>query len=138
MVKKMKKDSAGKELRLLLLGMGMVVGGLFLLFNQLQVSTMWGGNVTFFGLLGSGVPSGIIIIPLVIGVFLMVVFPKSIWPKILSGFSVLIIILAVIDSVKITYKSTSFFVFILMILLIFIGAGLCLRVLLGTNKNDKE
>ena len=80
----------------------------------------------------------IIIIPLIIGVFLMVVFPKSIWPKILTALSVLIIILAVIDSVKITYKQTSFFVFIMMIMLIFIGAGLCLRILLGTHKSDKE
>jgi hypothetical protein len=133
-----KKDSAGKDLMLLLLGIGMLVGGLFLLFNQLEVHTMWGSNVTFFGVLGSGVPSGVIIIPLIIGVFLMVVFPKSIWPKILTALSVLIIILAVIDSVKITYKSTSFFVFIMMIMLIFIGAGLCLRILLGTHKSDKE
>lgn len=132
------KNNAGRELMLLLLGMGMVVGGLFLLFNQLEVRTSWGGNVTFFGMLGKGVPSGLIIIPLIIGVFLMVVFPKSIWPKILSALSVLIIILAVIDSVNIVFKSTSFFVFIMMIMLIFIGAGLCLRTLLGTKNSNKE
>ena len=33
----MKKDNLGRELTLLLLGMGMVVGGLFLLFNKLHV-----------------------------------------------------------------------------------------------------
>ncbi len=134
----MKKDSAGKDLLLLLLGMGMVVGGLYLLFSQLKVSSMWGANLTFFGVIKGGVPSGVIIIPLIIGVFLMVVFPKSIWPKILSGLSVLIIILAVIESVKITYEATDFFTFLMMILLIFIGAGLCLRILLGTNKEGKE
>lgn len=134
----MKKDNPGRDLVLLLLGMGMVVAGLYLLFNQMQVSSsFFGGNVNFFGALGNGVPSGLIIIPLIIGVVLMVLFPKKIWPKILSGLAVLIIILAVIDSVRITYKSTSFFVFLIIILLIFIGGALCLRILLNTDKDDK-
>ncbi|MDE6209212.1 MAG: hypothetical protein K2M73_05985 [Lachnospiraceae bacterium] len=133
----MKKNSPGKDLALLILGMVMVVGGLFLLFNQLDVSSTWGGNITFFGMLGSGVPSGLIVIPLIIGVVLMVIFPKRIWPRIVSGLAVLIIILAIIDSVRITYRSTSFFVFLMIILLIFIGAALCLRILLGTDKDEK-
>ena len=45
---------------------------------------------------------------------------------------------AVIESVKITYEATDFFTFLMMILLIFIGAGLCLRILLGVNKEGKE
>lgn len=133
----MKKNSPGRDLALLILGMVMVVGGLFLLFNQLDVSSTWGGNITFFGMLGSGVPSGLIVIPLIIGVVLMVIFPKRIWPRIVSGLAVLIIILAIIDSVRITYRSTSFFVFLMIILLIFIGAALCLRILLGTDKDEK-
>lgn len=133
----MKKNSPGKDLALLILGMVMVVGGLFLLFNQLDVSSTWGGNITFFGMFGSGVPSGLIVIPLIIGVVLMVIFPKRIWPRIVSGLAVLIIILAIIDSVRITYRSTSFFVFLMIILLIFIGAALCLRILLGTDKDEK-
>ena len=67
----------------------------------------------------------------------MVIFPKQIWPKVVSGLAVLIIILAVISSVRITYIRTNFFTFLLMILLIFVGAALVLRILLGTDKSDK-
>jgi|SRR5574344_1054256 uncharacterized membrane protein len=134
----MKKDNPGKDLALLILGMILTVAGLFLLFNQLEVSSsFFGGNVNFFGMLGSGVPTGTIIIPLIIGVVLMVIFPKQIWPKVVSGLAVLIIILAVISSVRITYIRTNFFTFLLMILLIFVGAALVLRILLGTDKSDK-
>lgn len=134
----MKKDNLGRELTLLLLGMGMVVGGLFLLFNKLHVSSTWGGNITFFGTMGKGVPSGLIIIPLIISVVLMVIFPKKIWPKVLGGLSVLIIILAVIESVKITYQGSTFFEFLMIMLLIFIGGALCIRILFNTDKDSKE
>lgn len=134
----MKKDNPGRELMLLILGMVLVVAGLYLFFSQVTVSSsFFGGRVDFWGALGNGVPSGTIIIPLIIGVMLMVIFPDRIWPKVVSGLAVLIILLAIISSVRLSYSNNSFFNFILPILMIFIGAALCLRILFGTDKRNK-
>ena len=57
--------------------------------------------------------------------------------KVVSGLAVLIILLAIISSVRLSYNNSNFFNFILPILMIFIGAALCLRILFGTDKKDK-
>ena len=134
----MKKDNPGRDLALLILGMVLTVAGLYLFFSQVSVSSsFFGGRVDFWGIMGSGVPTGMIIIPLIIGVVLMVIFPDRIWPKVVSGLAVLIILLAIISSVRLSYNNSNFFNFILPILMIFIGASLCLRILFGTDKKDK-
>lgn len=134
----MKKDNPGRDLALLIFGMALVVAGLYLFFSQVNVSSsFFGGRVDFWGIMGSGVPTGMIIIPLIIGVVLMVIFPDKIWPKVFSGFAVLIILLAIISSVRFSFNNTNFFNFILPILMIFIGAALCLRILFGTGNKDK-
>lgn len=135
---KMKKDNPGRDLALLILGMVLTVAGLYLFFSQVSVSSsFFGGRVDFWGIMGNGVPTGMIIIPLIIGVVLMVIFPDKIWPKVVSGLAVLIIILAIISSVRLSFNSTNFFNFILPLLMVFIGAALCLRILFGTDKKDK-
>lgn len=134
----MKKDNPGRDLALLILGMVLTVAGLYLFFSQVSVSSsFFGGRVDFWGIMGSGVPTGMIIIPLIIGVVLMVIFPDRIWPKVVSGLAVLIILLAIISSVRLSYNNSNFFNFILPILMIFIGAALCLRILFGTDTKDK-
>ncbi len=134
----MKKDNPGRDLALLILGMVLTVAGLYLFFSQVSVSSsFFGGRVDFWGIMGSGVPTGMIIIPLIIGVVLMVIFPDRIWPKVVSGLAVLIILLAIISSVRLSYNNSNFFNFILPILMIFIGVALGLRILFGTDKKDK-
>ena len=78
----MKKDNPGRDLALLILGMVLTVAGLYLFFSQVSVSSsFFGGRVDFWGIMGSGVPTGMIIIPLIIGVVLMVIFPDRIWQR---------------------------------------------------------
>lgn len=137
----MNRNSAGRDFALLLFGMALTIGGIFIFFQNITVSTggfLAGSRFTMFGMMGTGIPSGLIVVPLIIGVFLMVLYSESIWPKVFTGFSVLLIILAVIDSVRIYYRSTTFFDFVLPLIMMVVGAALCIRLLFGIGgKKDK-
>lgn len=138
----MKKDNPGRDLLMLLLGMALTVAGLFIFFSLVRVNTSYGiiggANFTMFGVLGSGVPSGIIIIPLIIGVVLMVIYSDKLWPKIFTGLAVLLIVLAIIDSVRLSWAGTNFIEFIIPVLMIFVGAALCIKILFGAGKKDDK
>ncbi len=139
----MKANKPGRDLQLLLLGLAMLVGGLFLLFSSVNVSSLYfSGSTTFFGILGgSGVPTGTIIIPFIIGIVLMIAIPKNIVPKIVTGLGLLIIVLGIISSVRFRIISMNLFNFLMIIILIFGGAALCLRILLSdkySKKDDKK
>ncbi len=138
----MSENKPGRDLQLLLLGLGMLVGGLYLLFANVSVSTNYYsvGRTGFFGMI-SRVPSGMIIIPFIIGIVLIVIFPKNIIPKIVTGLGLLVIVLGIIASVDIRFQAKSLFEFLMMVILIFVGAALCLRILLSdkyNKKNDKK
>ena len=76
-------NKPGRDLALALLGLGMLGSGLFLFFKSIElVISQYAG----FGLLGNRFPSsgiGVFFIPMILGVILWVLFPKSIWPKVL-------------------------------------------------------
>lgn len=139
----MNENKPGRDLQLLLLGLAMLAGGLYLLFSSVSVNSFgFAGSTNFWGILGgSGVPTGTIIIPFIIGVVLMIAIPKNIVPKIVTGLGLLIIVLGIISSVRITLHNMSLFNFIMIVVLIFGGAALCLRILLSDkyskDKKDK-
>ncbi len=135
----MSGNKTGRDLQSLLLGLAMLVGGLFLLFTNIRVGTNYYslGRTGFFGMI-SRVPSGMMIIPFIIGIVLIVIYPNKLIPKIVTGLGLLIIVLGIIASVKIEYIPSSFFDFLLMIVLIFVGAALCLRILLSDKYGKKD
>lgn len=121
----------GKEFGLLLLGMGMLFGGLVLFFIKIDVSS----NTLLWGIFGSGARlSGLIFIPFILGLVLMVMFSKSIWPRILTGLGVLFIVLSIISAMRFNYRG-SMFETIMYIIMIFIGGALCLKILILDDPN---
>ncbi|MBQ4067617.1 MAG: hypothetical protein IJC76_00010 [Lachnospiraceae bacterium] len=136
------RNNAGRDLGLFLLGLAMCAGGLYLFLNNVVIETsLWGSNsrVDFFGTIGGGgIPSGMITIPFIIGIVLLFFAPKSIWPKIVTGLGLLIILLGVISSTTLRFKATSSFNYILMVILIFGGAAMVLRILLMGGYSEGE
>lgn len=121
-------------------GLIMLVAGLYWLFNSVVVESFgWGfGSFRFGGIL---VPSGLVVVPLIVGVFWLVVNPKSFFAKILTVAGVVVIVASVIASVRLRFESKSLYEYIIMLILIVAGAGLLARVLLmgdGSSKDDKE
>ena len=121
----------GKEFGLLLFGMGMLFGGLVLFFLRIEVSS----KPLLWGLFGSSARlSGLIFIPFILGLVLMLMFSKNIWPRILTGFGVLFIVLSVISTLGFYYRG-SMFETIMYIIMIFVGGALCLKILIIDDPN---
>lgn len=118
------ENKPGKEFGLLLLGLGMLFGGLALFFLRINVTS----GQLYWGLFGNRGLSGIIFIPFILGIILMVLFSKSIWPKILTGLGVLAIVLGVISTMTFRFSANMFETITYMIL-IFVGGALCLKIL---------
>jgi len=119
---KPKKES--NDLLYFFIGLVLLAVGLFLLSKRVVVHTSWG-----FRLWGMEITSGLIIVPLIIGVIWQFVNPKSIVAKIFMVIGAIIIVAAIIMSVRINFVTTSLFDYILIIVMAAAGAGLLLRVL---------
>lgn len=138
------KNSAGKQLLLLLLGILMCCGGLYLFSKQVSVETVRFSNMYgSWGLFGSkGIPGGMVVVPMIIGIVLWVIFPKSFVGKLVTILGGLFIILGVISSIELRFIRASLYELILMLVLIFGGGALMLRILfipdLGEDSKSKK
>lgn len=118
-------NKPGKEFALLILGLGMLGSGLVLFFTRAQV---YMASYVYWGAFGNMGFNGIMFIPFILGIILWVIFPKNIWPKILTWVSVVSIILAIISMLRFGFRSSAFELFIY-IILIFVGGALAFKVL---------
>lgn len=134
------RNSAGKQLLLLLLGILMCGGGLFLFSNKVIVGTPvlnnFYGNWGLFG--GRGVSGGMIIIPLIIGIVVWVMFPRSFAGKLITMLGVLFIVLGIISTIKLTMQNITLYELVLMLVLIFGGGALALRILFVPDLGDEK
>lgn len=129
------KDSVGKDLLLLLIGVGMCFGGLFIFANNVTVSSFTMSRVSYWGAFGGrSLPGGLVVVPLILGIILWIALPNTFIGKIVTVLGTLIIILSVMASVNLRFKDASLFDYILMLVLIFGGGALALRMLLSPGK----
>lgn len=114
-------------LGLLLLGIG-----LFMVFQMTDVQTSW--HTWYIG--SWGVPTGVVVIPLLIGIGMLFFNFKSIIGWIVSVLGIAIILVTIIMSVEFVFRRTSLFLYILMFGTILAGTGLLLRSLFRKPKKD--
>lgn len=108
-----------------LAGLALSVTGLYLLFQMVHVNLGFGGL-----LLGNHyVSSGIVMIPFIIGIVWIFVNPKSIFAKLLVGIGVLLILACIITNIRFSMVGVSLFELIMVLIMIFGGFGLLIRVL---------
>ena len=111
------------ELTELLLGGIALAVGLFMLSKRVIVSSGFG----LFSIGNYDLTTGTIILPLMIGIILYFVKPKSIIPKIIIVLSIIFIVVAIIMSVRLRFVPTSLFDYILIVVLIAVGTGLIIK-----------
>lgn len=99
--------------------------GIFMVFQATDVRFVW--YSWRFG--GLNIPTGFVIIPLLIGIGLLFYNSKSI-------LGLIIVLLTIIMSVTIAFRTTSLFMFVLMFGFILAGAGLLLRALFTKPKKQ--
>ena len=111
-----------------------------MLFRSLsQKVIVFSGYGGFFSFGGGGFSSGLIIVPLIIGIIWMFTIGANFASKVFTAFSVLLIIVSVIMSTHIHLSSMTLYEWILLLVLIFGGAGLVAKVLFaGSASDDKK
>lgn len=120
-------------------GLAMLVVGLFILSQKVIVSSGFFGAGIQFG--NFNMNSGLVMIPFIIGIVWLFASGGSFWSKVFTAFSVLLIIAAIILSTRIYLVHLTLYEWILILVLIFGGAGLSARVLFtmqGKNRREKE
>lgn len=114
-------------------GIVFIFAGIFFLLSKAVVRSSW---VTFT-VGGINVSTGLIVIPLMIGVAWLFYNPKSFAAKLITVFGSIAIIGAIILSLRITFTTTSLIDYLIMIVLIAAGAGSLLKAFFKDN-NDKD
>lgn len=123
-----KQERDRNDLLHFFLGLLMFGGGLFMILQNAEVHTSWGYG--YFYHIGSwGVPNGMIMLPVLIGIVMLFLMEKKLPGWIVTILGIIFILLTIIMSVRITWRSTSAYIFIIMFGLVAAGGGLMLRVL---------
>ena len=110
-------------------GVIMLVVGLYILSQKVMVSSSYG----FFSLWGGRFSSG-----LIIGVVWMFASGGSFVSKVFTVLSVILIIAAIVASTRIWLVTITMYEWVLILVLIFGGAGLVAKVLFANNKSEKS
>lgn len=110
------------------IGLLMFGAGLFMVFQNAQVRSSWGEG--FFYPLGTWrIPNGLIMLPLIIGIAMLFLMERKIYGWVVSSLGVVFILLSIILSVSVVWRTTSVYVFIIMFGLIAAGGGMMLKIL---------
>ena len=124
---------AKNELLQLLAGLLMLVAGLFILSQKVMVSSGFFGYGFMIG--GIHLGNGLIMVPFIIGILWMFGSGGSLLSKLFTIASVVIIIVAIIMTTNLSMIRISLYEWVLILVLIFGGAGLVARLLLSDRKD---
>lgn len=121
---KRSKALTSNELSQFFIGIVLLAVGLYILSTRVEVHSsfyIWRFN-------SFDISSGIVTIPLIIGVIWCVANPKSFLAKLLTVISSIFLVVSIILSVRLNFISTSLFTYIVIFALIAVGLGLILRI----------
>ncbi len=119
-------NSGKNELLSFFIGLLLLGGGLFWVFQSVRVTTSWG---SFYRFGTFYVPNGVIIIPLLIGIIMLFMMRRKIFGWIVTSIGVLAILLTIMNSVSFRFIPQSLFSYILMFGFVAVGAALVIKAL---------
>lgn len=125
--------SAKNELLQLLAGLAMLVAGLFLLSQKVMVTSGFFGYAFMIG--GIQLGNGLIMVPFIIGIVWMFGSGGSLLSKLFTIASVIIIIAAIVMTTNISLVRITLYEWVLILVLIFGGAGMLARILFADRNN---
>lgn len=131
---------AKNELLQFLAGLAMLIAGLFIFSQKVMVSSGFFGYG--FNIGGFRLGNGLIMVPFIIGIVWMFASEGSVAAKLFTAAGVLIIVVAVIMTTHISLVYTTLYEWVVILVLIFGGAGLLARILFakrpGADGNRQE
>ncbi len=126
--------SAGRSFIYFIVGMALIAGGLYLVFQNTIITT----NFTLMNFFGYTPPTGVIILPLLIGVAMLFFNSKSILGWIITIFGIVSIVLGLIMTLRMHFGAVTLYQGLIMFGLPFAGAGLVLKALAGNRSKSGE
>lgn len=131
------KKRKQNDLLVFLGGLAMMVAGLYWFMTKVTVTSagLFGGMLSFGSFQFN---SGLIVVPFIATIIWLFVNPDSFLAKICVGLSVILIIAAIIMNTSIYLRPTSLYEYLLMLVFIFGGGAMVLRVLCDPKYSDKK
>ena len=119
-----------------ILSLVMMVGGGYLLLNNMIIRPQFGFGTRAFGVFGMPVTTGMILIPFIFGVGLVFYNAKNWIGWLLTGGSIVALVFGVLSNLNIQMARMSAFDLIVILVLLVGGIGLFLRSLwpMGSNR----
>lgn len=115
------------------IGILLIASGLFFLLSKAVVHSGFYG----FSVGGLNVSTGLVVIPLMFGIIWLVNNPKSFWARLITIVGSVFIVASIIMNIRITFTTSSFFDYLIMMLLIAGGIGLLLKAIFMARKDEK-
>ena len=115
------------------IGILLIASGLFFLLSKAVVHSGFYG----FSVGGLNVSTGLVVIPLMFGIIWLVNNPKSFWARLITIIGSVFIVASIIMNIRITFTTSSFFDYLIMMLLIAGGIGLLLKAIFMARKEEK-
>ncbi len=132
----MRKKRQQNDLLVFLGGLAMLVAGLYWITTKVTVSSSFFGGAFSFG--GMHINSGLIVVPFIVCIVWLFVNPDSFWAKICLGLSFVLIIAAIIMSTQLHMRSTTLYEYLIMLVFIFGGGAMVLKVLCNPKYRDDD
>lgn len=115
------------------IGMIMLVAGLYWFMSNVTVSTYFG-----FCFMGYRLGGGLIVVPFIAGIIWLFLNVDSIGAKLLTGVGIVIILASIISNLQFVFRGVSLYMYLVMLILIFGGGALVGQVLFRWPKDEKK
>lgn len=112
------------------MGILLIISGLFFLLSKAVVHSGFHG----WNLGGLSISTGIVVVPLMIGIIWLVNNPKSFLARLITIAGAIFIVGSIIINIRISFTTTSMVDYIIMMLLIAGGIGLIIKASMMTRK----
>ena len=126
-------EDEGSRLLRFFVGLLMLAGGLFMIFQNISVSSSWGHGGYFLSFGNFNLANGMIMLPIIIGIGMLFTMKRKIFGWTVLAIGVVIVLLSVLLTTSIHWRTTNAYIFIIMFGLTAAGAGLVLRELFRKN-----
>ncbi len=130
------KKRKQNDLLVFLGGLAMLAAGLYWFMSKVTVTSSFFSGGLHLG--GFSVNTGLIVVPFIASIIWLFVNPDSFLAKICVVLSVILIIAAVIMNTSIYLRPTSLYEYLLMLVFIFGGGAMVLKVLCDPKYKDKD
>ncbi len=120
-------DSDRNDLLCFFIGLLMLGGGLFMILQNINVTSNWGGYMFHIG--SFNIPNGMIMLPTIIGIAMLFLMRRKIFGWIVLSIGIVIILLSVLLTTHLAWRTTSAYIFVIMFGLTAAGGALVIREL---------